>query len=284
MPTRVFCSDLHAEWEELQMKKKSVGFAGAAMSATALVLLFGLGAPIAAQADETHAKSMLKAMSDYLAAQQMISFGYDTNLEMVTKDHQKLLFASSGTAALSRPDKIRATRDGGFASVEMIFDGRTLTLLGKDANLYAQAELPGDLDHLIDELRDKFHKPVPGADLLTANVYDALMDGVTDVKDLGSGVIGGTECDHLAFRAKEVDWQIWIAQGESPYPCRYVITSKEVDQGPQYSVQVRDWKAGSEVATDDFTFKNTTDAKKVEATELKDTDELPAQFSPGGNQ
>jgi hypothetical protein len=266
------------------MKKKFSQAAEAAMSATALVLLVGLGAPITAQADEAHAKTMLKAMSDYLAAQQVISFGYDTNLEVVTKDQQKLLFASSGTAALSRPDKIRATREGGFASVEMIFDGTTLTLLGKNGNLYAQAEVPGDLDHLVDELRDKFHRPVPGADLLTSNVYDVLMDGVTDVKDLGSGVIGGAECDHLAFRAKEVDWQIWIAQGASPYPCRYVITSKEVDQGPQYSVQVRDWNVGSEVAADDFAFKNTTDAKKVDATELTDTDELPDQFSPGGNQ
>lgn len=268
----------------MNVLRKAVRFPAGMISSTALAVVIGLGASSAARADETHAKSILKAMSDYLAAQQVISFGYDTNLEVVTKDHQKLLFASSGTAALSRPDKIRATRDGGFASVEMIFDGKTLTLLRKDANLYAQAEVPGDLDHLVDELRDKFHRPVPGADLLTSNVYDVLMDRVTDVKDLGSGVIGGAECDHLAFRANEVDWQIWIAQGASPYPCRYLITSKAVDQSPQYSVQVRDWKAGSEVATDDFVFKNTTDAKKVDATELTDTDELPDQFSPGGNQ
>ena len=31
---------------------------------------------------------------------------------------------------------------------------------------YAEAELPGSLDHLIDELRDRLHKPFPGADLL----------------------------------------------------------------------------------------------------------------------
>ena len=187
-------------------------------------------------------------------------------------------------ANLSRPDKIRATRSGGFANVEMIFDGKTLTLLGKDANLYTQAEAPGTIDHLIDELRDKFHKPVPGADLLMSNVYDVLMDGVTDVKDVGSGVIGGTECDHLAFRKQDVDWQIWIAQGDHPYPCRYVITAKDVDQGPQYSVQVRDWKTGSDVAADDFGFKNATNAKKVDAKELTDTDELPQQFLPGGAQ
>ena len=80
--------------------------------------------------------------------------------------------------------------------------------LGKTANLYGQLEVPGTIDHLIDELRDKYGKPVPGADLLLSNIYDELMATVVDVKDMGSGVIGGVECDHLAFRTEEVDWQI----------------------------------------------------------------------------
>jgi hypothetical protein len=253
-----------------------------AASAAALALAIGLGA--SASADEAEAKSMLKAMSDYLAAQTTLSFGYDTNFEVVTKDHQKLLLASSGAIDLARPDKFRAARHGGFANVEMLFDGRTLTLLAKDTNLYTQVDIPGSLDHLVDELRYEYGRPIPGADLLLSNVYDALMDDVVDVKDLGSGVIGGTECDHLAFRNKELDWQIWIAQGEHPYPCRYVITSKDVDQGPQYSVQISDWKTGTEVAAGDFTFNTPDGARKVELKELVDIDELPAQFAPGGGQ
>ncbi len=247
----------------------------------ALVLGIGLGVPTAV-ADEAQAKSMLKAMSDYLAQQKTLSFSYDTNLEVVTKAHQKLLLASSGQVDLSRPDKFRATRSGGFANVEMVFDGKTLTLLGKDANLYSQVDIPGTLDHLVDELRDKYNRPVPGADLLLSNVYDELMRDVTDVKDLGSGVIGGTECDHLAFRTKVVDWQIWIAQGEHPYPCRYVITTKHVDQGPQYSVQISDWKTGGQIASDDFAFKAPPDSKKVNVKDLVDVDELPKRFSIGG--
>jgi hypothetical protein len=240
-----------------------------------------------AQAGDTEAKSLLKAMSDYLAGQKNISFAYDANFEVVTTDHQKLQLANSGTIELSRPDKIRATRAAGFANVEMVFDGKTLSMFGKDANLYAQVESPGTIEQLIDDLRDKFGKPVPGADLLLPNVYDVLMADVTDVKDLGSGVIGGRECDHLAFRTKELDWQIWIAQGESPYPCRYVITSTQVDQAPQYSVQIRDWKTGDEVATNDFGFQPPTDAKKIDAKDLKNmkgADELPSNFAIGAAQ
>ena len=79
-------------------------------------------------------RALLRAMSDYLAAQNSISFQFDSTLEVVTTDKQKLGFASSGTVDLSRPDKIRATRHGGFANVELTFDGKTVTVLGKDLN------------------------------------------------------------------------------------------------------------------------------------------------------
>jgi hypothetical protein len=271
----------------MNMIRKAAGPRPATACAAALTLTIGLAASSSAIAGEAEAKGLLKAMSDYLAAQKTISLAYDADFEVVTKDHQKLLLANSGTVDLSRPDKIRATRAAGFVDIEMVFDGKTLSVLGEDANAYVQVDVPGTIEQLIDTLRDKLHKPLPGADLLVSNVYDELMTDVTDVKDLGSGVIGGTECDHLAFRAKDIDWQIWIAQGKRPYPCRYVITSKGVDQAPQYSIEIRDWKAGDEVAQDDFGFKAPADAKKMDVKDLKDmkgADELPSNFSTGEAQ
>jgi hypothetical protein len=261
--------------------RKSVSIYAAGASAAALILMIYSGAPRVAQADEAAARSLVKAMSDYMAAQSAISFSFDTDLQIVTKDKQKLDLASSGTVTLHRPDKLRVTRHGGFADAEAVFDGKTLSLLGKNANLYGQVDIPGSIDHLIDELRDKYDRPVPGADLLGSNLNDELMPPVIDVKDLGSGVIGGVECDHLAFRNEDVDWQIWIAQGDHPYPCRYVITSKLLDGAPQYSVQIRDWKTGNQVAPEDFRFNNPTNARKIELKDL-DTDELPKIFSVKG--
>jgi len=253
------------------------------LSAAALSLMMVLGTSMTASADEADAKRLLKAMSDYLAAQQAISFAYDAVLEVVTKEEQILALASSGTVALNRPDKILATRSSGFADVEMSFDGKTLTLLGKNLNIYAQQDVPGTVDNLVDALR-KHNRPLPAADLLLADPYEILMQDVDDIKDLGSGVIGGVECDYLAFRAKDVDWQIWIAQGERPYPCRYVISSKFMDGSPQYSIQVRDWKTGDEVAATDFSFTPPTDAKQVNLKELEGADELPQHFQIGEAQ
>ena len=55
---------------------------------------------------------------------------------------------------------------GGFANYEILYDGKTLTFLGKNANLFTQVVAPGTVDELIDTLQDKYNRPVPGADLL----------------------------------------------------------------------------------------------------------------------
>ncbi len=233
--------------------------------------------------DSAEAKKMLKAMSDFLAAQKTLSVGFDTVFEVVTPTDQKLGLASSGTVSLSRPDKIRVARSGGFADFEILYDGKALTFLGKNANLYTQISAPGTVDQLIDTLQDKYKRPLPGADLLMTNSYDELMQDVYDSKDLGSGVVNGVECDTLAFRKNDVDWQIWIAQGERPYPCRFVITSKLDSGDPQYTIQFRDWKFGNDVAADDFAFKNASNAKQVDVKDVQDKlGDLPENFTIGG--
>ena len=235
--------------------------------------------------DSPEAKKLLKGMSDYLATQKAMSFAYDATLQAVTNTDQKLGLASSGTVILSRPDKLHTTRSGGFVDVESLFDGTTLTLLGKNVNKYTQVESPGTVDQLIDELQEKYGLPLPAADLLMTNSYDALMEGVYDSKDLGSGVINGAECDSLAFRKDDVDFQIWIAQGEQPHPCRMVITSRTIKGSPEYSVQVRDWKSGDGVTLGDFTFQPPPNAEKIDVKDLKQKlGELPDNFIVGDSK
>ena len=49
----------------------------------------GMAGMSVARADEAQAKSLLKAMSDYLAAQKAMSFDYDSNLELVSTRSKK---------------------------------------------------------------------------------------------------------------------------------------------------------------------------------------------------
>ena len=244
--------------------------------ASAAAVFLTVGSAGALRADEAFARGQIDAMSRYLNAQTALSFDFDTSLDVVTADDQKLTIASSGSVAMQRPNKLRVVRQGGFASVEATFDGKVLSVLNRDALAYAQADLPGTIDALVTFLHDELGRPVPGADLLLTDAGAVLMDGATDVKDLGAGVIGGTVCDHFAVRTADVDWQIWVAQGESPYPCRYVITNKDVAGWPEYRLDVSSWGKGAAAA--EFAFEPPAGAKLTDVREIPDLDEVADIF------
>ena len=139
------------------MRKGSLGImARALLASTACVAAITI-----AHAGEADAKKMLKAMSDYMTSEKAISFNFDAGLEVVTKDDQKLALLSSGSVMLNRPDKIRFTRAGGFADIELMSDGKTVILLGKNANIYVQADAPDTVDQLVNDLQEKFKRPMP---------------------------------------------------------------------------------------------------------------------------
>src|SRR5450759_1093456 len=167
--------------------RKSASAIGWYTAAIALVLTILLSVMPSAQAQD--AAKVLKAMTDYVASQKVISATYDADIEVITNDLQKIQFASSGQMLLSRPDKIRASRIGGYANVELVFDGKTLSVFGKNLNAYAQTETTGSIDQLVAGLRNEYGVAIPGADLLLSGAYDELMKDMIDAKHIGRGVI-----------------------------------------------------------------------------------------------
>ena len=256
----------------------AVGWCAFAM---ALVLATLLSVMPSAQAQDQDATKILKAMTDYVASQKVISATYDSDIEVITNNLQKIQFASSGQMLLSRPDKARVSRLGGYVDAELVFDGKTLSVLGKNLNAYAQTDATGSIDQLVARLRDEFGVPIPGADLLLSGAYDEMMKDVLDAKHIGRGVIDGVECDHLAFRNDDVDWQIWIQLGSRPIPRKYVITNKAVTGAPQYTLRIKEWKTDVQVPADAFAFKPPGDAKKGDIMALSGIDEVPPGAAPG---
>jgi hypothetical protein len=246
------------------------------------VLTMSVALISSANAQSGDAEKILKSMSDYVASQKTILVTYDSDIEVVTSNLQKIQFTSSGQVQLSRPDKLRATRTGGYRDIEIVFDGKMVTVNNKDAKDYAQIDAEGTADQLIDVLREKYGVVAPGADLLLPNVFDVMMADVVDGAVIGKGVIDGVECDHLAFRNAESDWQIWIESGAKPIPRKYVITTKGVAQGPQYTLRIKEWK--SDVPADAFAFKPDSSAKKIALGDLGDIDEVPQGTTKQGGK
>lgn len=258
--------------------------AGERMSILLIALPLIFTAAPAARGDEESAKKILKAMSEYVASQTNLSLKYDTDIEVITPDVQKIQFSSSGEVLLSRPDKVRVTRTGGYRDVELVFDGKTVTVQDKDAKVVARLDAPGSVDKLVDRLRTEYLIEMPGADLLLSGVYDQLIEGVIDAKHIGLGVVDGVECEHLAFRNQDTDWQLWVEAGERPIPRKYVITSKAVAAAPQYTLRIKDWKTDAKADPSAFVFKPPEGAKTIAFDALTDIDEVPSALVAGGKK
>ena len=254
-------------------KAKIRGLAPRCLPLLLAAVLTSAVAPAMAQASD--AKAILKAMSDYVSSQKSIELSYDSDIEIITPQLEKLQFTSSGDMLLSRPDKLRAHRVGGYADVALYFDGKNVSVLGKNINSYAQFEMPGTLDQLVAALREGYGVALPAADLLLSKPYETLMAEVIESKHIGRGVVDGVECEHLAFRNAETDWQIWVDVGQKPVPRKLVITSKTLNSAPQYTVRIKGWKTDVPIAASAFAFVPPAGASKLSADALIQLDELP---------
>jgi hypothetical protein len=257
----------------------------ACVVAAFLLLCGGLaGADPATPAAPTGAKAILKSASDWLGTQKSIELSFDSDIEIITPELEKIQFTNSGTMVLVRPDKFRAHRFGGYADVELFFDGKTASVLGKNLNAYAQLDLPGDVDQMIAAMRAGHGVAMPAGDFLMSRSYDVLVAGVREAKHMGPGVIDGVACEHLAFRNGETDWQVWVEKGARPMLRKIVITSKTVAAAPQYTVRIKTWKTDVTPAAGTFTFVPPAGAKKLAPDALVDLDELPPGAPLGGIQ
>ena len=251
-----------------------------AVAAAAMIAVFSMAGIARAEDD---AAMILKASTDYLAAQKSISATFDSDIEVITPELQKIQFTSSGQMKLSRPDKLRIRRTGGYADVELTYDGKTLTIYGNNAKSYVQADEAGTVDHVIDVIQSAAGAAMPGTDLLLTHAYDEMMADVFDAKHIGQGVVDGVECEHLAFRGTETDWQIWIEAGARPIPRKYVITSKVLAGAPQYTLRIKDWNTDAIADANAFVFKPPADTTRASLSpeNMKDFDELPPGTAAG---
>jgi len=254
------------------------------LATTASVTILAAATSQVARADDSAA--LLKAMTDYTAAQKSITATFDSDIEVVTPELQKIQFASSGQLKLTRPDKLRIRRTGGYADVDLAYDGKTVSIYGNNAKAYVQADAPGTIDQLVDAMQAKTGDAMPGIDLLLSNSYDVITSDVIEGHHIGQGVVDGVECEHLAFRGHDTDWQIWIQTGPQPIPRKYVITSKTLAGAPQYTLRIRDWKTDAIADADAFTFKPPEGATKasLDSDVMIEFDEVPAGTTEGAKK
>jgi hypothetical protein len=238
----------------------------------ALVLSFCLLAPAwSAEAPkkakapniEPKAMEVLKQMCDYLKNLKQFSCQAEITEDVLLTSGQRIQYARSVEASVRRPDRMRAESVGDTDNRLLVYDGKTITLLDKTKNLYTTIAALPELDAALEHATQAFNLRAPLADLIYTKAYEYLTEGVLSGFYVGLNKVQGIPCHHLAFREKDIDWQIWVEDGPTPLPRKFLITDKKA-QGLQFTAVFTKWNTSPQLEDSLFTFVAPEKAEKID--------------------
>jgi hypothetical protein len=213
---------------------------------------------------EPQADRLLRRMTDYLAGLKEFSVDTHSTIDVVLASGQKIQFDNGAALSVQRPNRFFARRRGDLTSQSFYYDGKTLTLHNPDDKVYASVPAPGTIEAALDFARDALDLVAPASDLVYRNAYEILVEDVTAGFVVGKTAIGGVRCAHLAFRKPYVDWQIWIQEGATPLPRKFVITSKLAAGAPEFTIVMLNWNGAPKLTERAFAFTPPPGARSIE--------------------
>jgi hypothetical protein len=239
----------------------------AAMAATGLALGAGISSG-AAQAQpakpaiDPDAMAALHKMGAFLRDQQKFSVRSAMTTDDLLASGQKVQFAGSVELMVRRPDRLRADLKSDRKDQRFYYDGKTFTMFGERMGYYASFDAPPTLAELKSVL-EKRGIDLPLADLFYWGTDQDKSNEITAATVVGTSTVEGTACDHYAFRQKDVDWELWVEQGQQPLPRKVVITTTTEKTRPQHSM-VLTWDLSPQLGDDLFAFVPPPQAHKID--------------------
>lgn len=214
------------------------------------------------------AVEILKRMTDYISNLQQFTVHTDNTLEDYLDSGQRVDLSIAARVAVRRPDRIHAERVGEVISQDFFYDGKTLTLYNPSDGVYATLPAPATIEELLDHARESLGLIIPVSDLVYRNVFAIMMQDVTAAVVVGKTAIDGVVCDHLAFSRPGVDFQVWVAEGDRPVPCKYVITDTSTPAYVSTSTVMSDWNLAPALSDASFEFVAPEGSRPIEFMKL----------------
>jgi len=155
-------------------------------------------------------------------------------------------------------------------SRRFIYDGKNFTVYSPKLGYYASVPAPGTNKEVLDIIYNKFGISLPLEDLFRwgdGSNGDRLK-ALKSAYKVGTATIDGTETDHYAFREEDVDWEVWIQQGNQPLPRKLVIVDRTDPSRPTFVSRLR-WQVNPTFTAADFAFVPDANAKRIQIATYK---------------
>jgi len=201
---------------------------------------------------EPRAMDLLKAVSAKLAAAKSMSFTATVGYEYPSKLGPPIVYTTRYDVTMQRPDKLRILMPGDGPASEFYYDGKAMIAYAPAENLAAVADAPPTIEAALVAAFKTASIYFPFSDMLVADPYAALTNGVKLAFYVGpSAVIGGTKTDMMVWANDAVFVQIWIgADDKLPRRMRAIFAGDPL--GLRHDMELSNWQLDPVVAADTF--------------------------------
>lgn len=190
---------------------------------------------------DPNAVRIVRAAADYLKQQQSYAFTADVVFDDVQPPDFKIQQHAVAQYTVQRPDKLRVNYAGDRRTVDFYIDGKNFTLYDQTANVYGVLPAAADVETTVDNIFQKYDFSPPLTDLLANDPYAKFSQAKQSGWYVGKSVVRGYSTHHLVFVRSDIDWQIWVDDGQIPLIREVEITYKNLPGQPQYSATFTDW-------------------------------------------
>lgn len=212
---------------------------------------------------EQAAIDLLKKVSDTLAAAKSFIVEVKDMRQVPSSAGQMLTFINSAEITIERPDKMRADAVIGGVDTVFVYDGKALSILDEEKNLYTSVEAPGTLDTVFNLVAAKHGINFAVSDFLANDPYAILGKDLTSAYEGPATEIDGDPVRHLVFSTPGVDWQLWV-DPDTNLPRLFVATYVDEPGQPHFVVGFEDWEIDEKPDAGDFVLDPPSDAVKIE--------------------
>lgn len=221
--------------------------------------------PHASEVEEDATKA-LSRMGAYLDTLKTFGMKAETTLDVVTVDGQRLELDAVTNYTVRRPNGFVIDVKSDIKNRTFYYDGKQFTVYAPELKYYASVDAPPTNDATLDAIFDRYGIALPLEDLFHWNGAEpARADKLLSGFVVGPATIDGVATEHLAFREKDMDWQIWIEKGDKPLPRKLVIIDRSDPTYPTYTARLS-WTENPPLTQKDFTFTPASDAKPIRLT------------------
>ena len=231
----------------------------------------GSGDPIANEGVvQDEAVEALKDMSKYLKSANTLQINTVGSLDVVTNDGQRIQLDGTTTYKIRKPAGFVIDYESDIKSRKFIYDGKNFTVYSPKLGFYAQAAAPASNREVLDEIYNKFGIALPLEDLFRWDEGEmgTRIQALKSAYNVGPATIDGVETDHYAFREADVDWEVWIQQGDQPLPRKLVIVDRNDPAKPTFSTRLS-WTINPTFTDADFAFVPDANAKRIQLATYK---------------